>query len=286
MVFVDELQDARREVINRSLRPVLSSTRVANPQLWFAGTGERDESDMLRLLRDSSLEPDSDVLWLEWSAPPGCATDDRAAWRWASPDWSESREEALASDRRVMEEREFRSEYLVQHDARVSWWVPEHAVAGCGVDAVRVESPAVAAVEVGLDQQTWAAAVTDGREVTTRVGDFTTVIGWVTAQNPGTVLAHIAVTNRLPGSLPIRAVKTHEVSAAASFLADTVRAGAVRWDNPATMREQFSHVVVAEVDGLRRIVDTRSRGPVNLVKATSWALWWSHQNQPEPPGVF
>jgi hypothetical protein len=185
-----------------------------------------------------------------------------------------------------MSEREFRSEYLVQHDARVSWWVPEHAVAAAGVSGVQLESTAVAAVEVALDQQTWAAAITDGVSVATRVGDFVDVIGWVTANDPGVVLAHIAVTNRLPASLPVRAVKTHEVSAAASYLADEVRAGGVRWDNAAIMREQFSHVVVAEVDGLRRIVDTRSRGNVNLVKATSWALWWAHQNQPEVAAVF
>jgi hypothetical protein len=37
---------------------------VVNPQAWFTGTGERDESDVLRDLRKASQAEGSDVLWM------------------------------------------------------------------------------------------------------------------------------------------------------------------------------------------------------------------------------
>jgi len=179
MVFVDEVQDARQPVIDRTVRPILSGARTVNPQAWFAGTGERDESDVLRGLRRAGLSEDPDTLWLEWSAPPGCATDDREAWRWASPDWSDARAESLRADRRAMQEKDFRSEYLVQHDARVTLWLPRWAVDGCARLHVS-PAPLVAAVEVGADQVSWSGAVSDGAEVATMVGrPLAEVAGWL-----------------------------------------------------------------------------------------------------------
>ena len=141
MVFVDEVQDARQPVIDRTVRPILSGARVVNPQAWFAGTGERDESEVLRGLRRAGVRPGADTLWLEWSAPPGCCPTDEDAWRWASPDWSESRRESLAADLRTMQEVDFRSEYLVQHDAQVTLWLP-------GWPGLRVAGPVWSTVAV------------------------------------------------------------------------------------------------------------------------------------------
>jgi len=45
-------------------------------------------------------------------------------------------------------------------------------------------------------------------------------------------------------------------------------------------------VVLAQVDGLRRIVGERSRGDVSLVKAISWALWYARQNAPDIPMIY
>lgn len=81
-------------------------------------------------------------------------------------------------------------------------------------------------------------------------------------------------------------VKTHEAAGAASELADAIRVGAVVWDNGAAVSEQFGHVVLAQVDGLRRIVGERSRGDVSIVKAISWALWYARQNAPEPSMIY
>lgn len=289
MVFVDEVQDARQPVIDRTVRPILSGARVVNPQAWFAGTGERDGSEVLRGLRHAGLSDDPDTLWLEWSAPPGCATDDRAAWRWASPDWSNARAESLAADLRQMPEAEFRSEYLVQHDARVTLWLPRWLVDACARPQV-TPAPLVAAVEVGLDQSLWSAAVSDGTEVLTLIGrPLPEVAGWLAGLAPPVLLAHYAVLNR-PELARVGAtlvpVKAHEAAGAASELADAVRGQAVTWDNGAQVAEQMAHVVLAQVDGLRRIVDARSRGDVSVVKAMSWALWFARQNAPEPSIIY
>jgi len=81
-------------------------------------------------------------------------------------------------------------------------------------------------------------------------------------------------------------MKTHEAAGAASELADAIRDGAVVWDNGPAVADQFDHVVLARVDGLRRIVGERSRGDVSIVKAMSWALWYARQNAPEPSMIY
>jgi len=289
MVFVDEVQSARQPVIDRTVRPILSGARVANPQAWFAGTGEQDDSDVLRGMRRSSLRPDADTLWLEWSAPPGCATDDVTAWRWASPDWSDARAESLAADLHQMPEAMFRSEYLVQHDAQVTLWLPRWAVEGCARPVVD-PAPLVAAVEVSTDQVSWSAVVSDGQQVATLVGrPLPEVVDWLAVRHPPVLLAHYAVLNRPELSrvgaqlVPVRA---HEAAGAASELGDAVRLGAAVWDNGPVVAAAFAHVVMANVDGLHRIVDGRSRGDVAVVKAMSWAVWWARQHAPEPAAIY
>jgi len=289
MVFVDEVQDARAQVVDRTVRPILSGARVVNPQAWFAGTGERDGSEVLRGLRRGGTGPDPDTLWLEWTAPAGCRTDDVVAWRWASPDWSDARELSLVSDLRQMPEVEFRSEYLVQHDARVTLWLPRWAVEGCARPAVDPVA-LVAAVEVSTDQVSWSAVVSDGQQVATLAGrPLPEVVDWLAVRRPPVLLAHYAVLNRPELSrvgaqlVPVRA---HEAAGAASELGDAVRLGAVSWDNGPVVAAAFAHVVMANVDGLHRIVDGRSRGDVAVVKAMSWALWWARQHAPDAPMVF
>lgn len=288
MVFVDEVQSARQPVIDRTVRPILSGSRVVNPQAWFAGTGERDDSEVLRQLRGAGARG-GDTLWLEWSAPPGCATDDEVAWWWASPDWSENRRQALASDLHHMQEVDFRSEYLVQHDAQVTLWMPRPVVAECGRPVV-APAPLVGALEVSSDQVSWSGAVSDGLQVATLVGrSLPEVVGWLAGHAPPVVLGHQSVCARPELArlgVELRPVKVHEVAAAAAELGDAVRGGLVEFDHPDEVGSAFARVVIGRVDGLRRIVDSQSRGDVSVVKAMSWAFWWARQNAPEPSMVF
>ena len=174
MVYIDELQDARAPVLNRTVRPILSAARVVNPQVWFSGTGEREESDVLRSIRAGAFSDHGDTLWLEWSAPPGCATSDRVAWRWASPDWSDAREETLAADQRGMPDEDFRSEYLVQHDAQVRTWVDKDAWDRGRRDGLNPAGGWAVAVEADFDGPggSAAAAWRDSEECSCGLGEL------------------------------------------------------------------------------------------------------------------
>jgi hypothetical protein len=188
-----------------------------------------------------------------------------------------------------MQEIDFRSEYLVQHDAQVTMWVPRPLVVACGRGVVS-PAPLVAALEVSWDQSSWSAVVSDGGEAATVVGvSLPVVVDWLAGRGAPLVVGHAAVLNRPELArlgVELVAVKAHEAAGAASELADSVRSGSVSWDNADSVAEQFARVVLARVDGLRRIVDSQSRGDVSVVKAMSWALWWARQHAPEAAMIF
>jgi hypothetical protein len=281
MVYIDELQDARREVINRTIRPVLSGSRVVNPQAWFTGTGERDESDVLRDLRKASEADGSDVLWMEWSAPPGCDVFDEDAWRWASPDWSEQRAESLRADARAMPERDFRSEYLVSHEAQITVWVDPDIVRSRAVPMVRVGTPLAAGLEVSIDGKWWSAAVAGEQDVAVfPPGRFEDALAFIQRYKPLVLCVHGSVSPRLPhGFAPLHRPSVPEQTAAVAVLDGLVRDGGVRWDHGDVVAKQFSDVVLVSAEGGPRIAPAKSRGDVSLVKAIAMAVWKAREKR-------
>jgi hypothetical protein len=286
--YVDELQDAKDQQVTEALGGSLSGARVVQPQRVFTGTGEKPGSELLRKLRRARMRPG--MCWLEWSAPPGTPGWDEVGWRWASPDWSDGRAAYLREQLDELGEREFAANFLLSDEALlVDVWLSASLLASCARD-VLVVAPLVAAVEVAADQVSWSAAVSDGSQVATLVGgSLPEVVAWLTAFQPPVVLGHQAVCARpelQAVGAELRAVKVHEAAAAAAELGDAVRAGGVVWDHGLAVGEQFGNVVLGQVDGLRRIVESRSRGDVSVVKAMSWALWFSRQHAPETAMVF
>jgi hypothetical protein len=281
MVYIDELQDARREVINRTIRPVLSGSRVVNPQAWFTGTGERDESDVLRDLRKASEAEGSDVLWMEWSAPAGCGVLDEDAWRWASPDWSEQRAESLRADARAMPERDFRSEYLVSHEAQITVWMDPDLVRLRGVDRVRVGTALAGAVEVSMDGKWWSAAVAGDRDVAVcPPGGKEQAVAFIRKWQPRVLCVHASLVSQLPDGLaPLHRPSVAEQTAAVAVLDGLVREGSVRWDHGDEVAKQFTDVVLVNADGGPRISPAKSRGDVSLVKAIAVAVWRARQKR-------
>jgi hypothetical protein len=86
--------------------------------------------------------------------------------------------------------------------------------------------------------------------------------------------------------MTVKHVTIGEATAAVSVLAQAVRQGTIRWDNADPMAVQFSHVVVMPGPGGPRIGDRVSRGPVEAVKAVSWAHWRAVHNAPEGPAIY
>jgi hypothetical protein len=286
LVLLDEVWDVPPEAYREGLRP----TQVARqmPQLWALSTAHRRATGLMLSLLEQGRAGEGRVLLADWGAPADSDPFDERVWRAASPWWDEQRGDEM---RLVAGSPGFAEQWLnVWPDGSgLSGWLPAGVVAGCGRVSVSPQG-LVGAVEVSTDQVSWSGAVSDGAQVATIVGrPLAEVVDWLIPFGPPLVLGHSAVLNRpelLRVGAELQSVKVHQVAAAAAELGDSVRAGSVVWDNPAAVGEQFANVVLAQVDGLRRIVDSRSRGDVSVVKAMSWALWFARQHAPEPAMVY
>lgn len=123
-----------------SLLPTLSAR--PNPQVIYASSAGLATSDVLRGVRDRGRAGnDPSLVWVEWCAPvtpcandrcdhrpgsPGCALDDRDAWRKANPAMGRRiSEEHIEAERRALPPEEFARE-------RLGWWEDPAAI-GAGM---------------------------------------------------------------------------------------------------------------------------------------------------------
>jgi phage terminase large subunit-like protein len=135
-----------------SMAPGISAQR--NPQLIFASSPPRADSEVLHELRKRAHnpEPGERLFYAAWNNPPDTDPEDREAWYRANPSLGMGRltEESLNANRRMMVLAEFVREHL---------GVPEEPEAGGGVvDLARWESlsdadslPADSTVRLALD---------------------------------------------------------------------------------------------------------------------------------------
>lgn len=154
------LFDEVRELLDFDAWGAISKTTNARPnamRLAFSNAGDR-RSVVLKTLRASGLSGRSKTVGLfEWSAPDGCALDDRDAWAQANPSlgYGFTTEEAIETDMATDPPAVFRTEVLCQeveslNDAldTTAWRTmadPSHIIAA--LDDQRV----VLGIDVSLD---------------------------------------------------------------------------------------------------------------------------------------
>jgi hypothetical protein len=298
MGLVDEAWDVPRDHVDNGLVPTMAEARSS--QLWIVSTSGRPKtgevSDLYPVYRANALEQlrdPRDHLIVEWSADPMADPGDPHTWRQASPHWSEQRRQVLEREWAKAQKSEkaldvFRRQWLniwpLAHS--VSAWIPNELVSACARGVV-VAAGRIAAVEQRPDSESCSAVFggVGGAEVL--VGRrMDEVDAWLRARNPELVLCHQAVANQLPAGYPIRVVKSGEVSAGVSVLAEVVRSGALTFDHADQVLPQFADVVVIPGEQGPRIAAQRSRGDVSVVKALSWLVWWERHAALEVPGVF
>jgi hypothetical protein len=152
---VDEAWAVSPGAVEDGLEPTMPER--AQPQLLLVSTAHRKATPLMVMRRAdalASLQTPTDVLLIEWSAPPGADVADRSAWRAASPYWSDRRERLIESSlRRALggatddpwEDdplEAFRSQWL-------NVW-PQHAVGASAND------------EALLDEGVWAGLIDRG----------------------------------------------------------------------------------------------------------------------------
>lgn len=243
--LIDEGWNVAESVADDALLPAMSETD--SPQLLIVSTaGVEDASALIRTYRAGALakrldgDEDTDVLLLEWSAPPEAVWDDPATWRWASPAWSDRREAFLQSrcDKAKLTrkgEAAFRRQYLNQWTAAENPWIPP-SVWALGHDTDLPDGrPDVVAVEVSPERDryavvaAWRTDSADSVYVRARVcyaqGD---VWDRITEWSPRAVLLapqiHLAYRGRVPAVM----VGTSELDKALSSVQEAIRDGRLR----------------------------------------------------------
>ncbi|HUG51251.1 MAG TPA: hypothetical protein VLZ78_09675, partial [Terrimesophilobacter sp.] len=93
--IADECWDVKPDTISEGLEP--ASMERSSPQIDLTSTAHRRATSLMRTeLRDALAVENPRVLILLWAAPPGSDPGDPAAWRAASPHWSEARHRMIA----------------------------------------------------------------------------------------------------------------------------------------------------------------------------------------------
>ncbi|MGL5911665.1 MAG: hypothetical protein ACRCZP_16815, partial [Phycicoccus sp.] len=103
---VDEAWAVRPDTVDEGLEP--ATLERLSPQLHLTSTAHRRATSLMRTRITEALATDGDALLMLWCAPSGADPGDPAAWRAASPHWSE--------DRRAMIERKHAAAVAGQAD--------------------------------------------------------------------------------------------------------------------------------------------------------------------------
>lgn len=121
----------------------------------------------------------------------------------------------------------------------------------------------------------------DGRVVLTTEGGpggldaaLPVALRWAEAWPGGRLWAHQAVAGRVPAGFPAAVVnmKTADAAAASAMFRDMVLSRQLRHTG-GVLAEQVENVAVRVLDGRELIDQSRSRGPVPVVKAAAWSVW-------------
>ena len=81
-LLVDEVRELDEYFVGAAVPTTIASL---NPQILYLSNAGHESSDVLNAIRKRAEEGDPALAYLEWSAAPGRATDDRLGWAEANP---------------------------------------------------------------------------------------------------------------------------------------------------------------------------------------------------------
>ncbi|ROR53279.1 phage terminase large subunit-like protein [Luteococcus japonicus] len=140
LLIVDELH-----VVTEDVWEAVTSVSGKRPEslvLAISTPATSSDSVMWKLVQHGRDETDPSFFLKEFSAPDGCAIDDREAWRQANPALGDFlTEDGLASVMKTMREPNFRILRLGQWTKGTDAWLPFGAWADCAAEDERVVGP-------------------------------------------------------------------------------------------------------------------------------------------------
>jgi hypothetical protein len=302
--MVDEAWDVEPSVVDEGLEPAMLER--LQPQLLLTSTAHRRATPLMRRRFAAALDglgEETQTLLLWWGAPAGADLTDEAAWRAASPHWTEQRRTMIAGklDRALRGEADpdaddpdplegFRAQYLNVWPAAAlpRSTAPVAAVGDAEWAALGTFTPTGEPLAAGVES--WFGAgvsVVLAWRLGDAVGlsahgfdDVPTAGAFVAASGAGLVLAGKSIANdpALAGAVPSGATSR----AAVAELRRLVDDGAVFHDGAAVLADQVLSVrTVPGPEGPR----LRSSGRMDAIKAAVWAAG-AARTATEVPAAF
>jgi hypothetical protein len=299
MAAVDEAWDIAPEVVDNALVPTM--VERAQPQLWLISTAHPEATPLMPGRRKQALEGSDRTLLMEWSAHPEALSSDVAAWRAASPHWTERRREFIAEQFRVAaDEVSFRCQWLCSWPTKSTRTLaaegPWSAMASPGLAAP--PGPLHLALEVAIAGGSYGVAsaglLEDGR-IALRAARFPRLadaLEWLVGEvggRDGCVLrVGLTLRSQVPSVFPavIMPAGASETRAATPLFQSRVLEAGLVHDGGAELASQVQGSVVVDTEAGPSLSAKRSPVPVEVAKAALWAVWSASVSVPEPAAVF
>ena len=220
------------------------------------------------------------IALMVWGATADANPHDPDVWRRASAYWLPSRAEAMEL---AHDQPSFATQWLnVWPDDGAAVWLPASLLAMCARDKLQPGDPVVASLECDVTGRNWSAAWSDA-DGFVRVfppGRLDAACDWLRQVEPPLLLAHPSVIARLPeGIAPTRALAPREQQASISQFAERVRSETLRWDHGPAVAEQVAAALLIQADGGPKLIASRSKGDVSLVKVLAAVAWHTSQRR-------
>lgn len=284
MVFVDEAWRVKREVVDDALAPTMAERD--QPQLWLVSTAGDSASDLMGAYRARAIEQlqtPTDLLLLEWSAPPDADPSDPDVWPFGSPEWNARRAGFLRSQFDAIELEAFRREFLNQWTQSANHWLKDAAWTATTTTApFPTAGQWTVACESDFDGSGHAVATAavdaDGlihiRTITFRtLREVDNELRSIRSKHPQTrILITPAFIERL-GTQVDSIVGQREATAATQVLLDAFDRHQVRHNGALALREQLTATHISRRQGGWVLSSPAGRGGVYAARAAMFAIW-------------
>ena len=287
LILADEAWDLDRAEMENSTFPTM--LQRTQPQVWMLSTANDAATDFIPYYRRQAISGDVDTMIAEWSVPPTADHTDPVVWRRYAAHWTDQREKFM---RAAMRSASFRPQYLNQWPSDVLGdpeWPPGWGQ--CSRVSGGPPPGGVAAVDAGRDRSAWgvSVAVLEGDRVrvwSRRVGTQDQAVQLLTAWQPQRVLVGLSHRDVIVGPWVVEGAGSRETYEATPVLADLVRRGRVSHDGDADLAAQVAAARVTETERGTLLSGKASRGPVETLKVTAWAVWGALRPAVESPAIF
>jgi hypothetical protein len=291
MSLIDEAWRVAEAVFDGAINP--THAEAEQPQAYLVSTAGDSSSKLMiryRMRGLAQLTTPRNLLWIEWSAPPGAAITDESGWRAASPHFDDRRRQVVADNSATISAAQFRTQWLNQwvqtaDETPPEYWI-EPAIVAHAAHTENVQmplaQPCYAAVETTISGHRYGTAAasrnSDGT-VVMRAAQHTSLAdaaAWLGAAQAHAVICHESLRSRLDRypelSGRLEAITEPHAAAATATLRDLILHSGIAYRGDVFATEMADVVTRPATSG--EVIDARrSRGDVETVKAAAYAVW-------------